>query len=300
RLLVGSAGPAETGKAETPQGQRARAHLERALKNDPTLTLDPASTPPKMRALLQLASEAVKAGGHGGMSVASTPAGMTVYLDGRALGLTPMTTAADSIPAGPYRLWLAAPSSSSSSSSSNGGTFTARSFARVVDIGEIPLEVDINVVVEGAIDADAVSLVTPIQPLTPPEVRRLVQLSGAQELVVAGRHDGHRFVAVFDDQGTVVRHGVVDDAIEGAAAVDAMASYAAGQGSSNVRDEAIAADVYGLQLVAAGDAPVDDAGPPWALIGIGAGVGAVVVAGGVLGLLYVTRQGTMDISMELR
>ena len=291
RLLVGLAGPTETGGAETPQGQRARGHLENALRIDPTLVLDPSSTSPKMRALLGLASERLKASGHGGMTVVSMPAGATVYLDGRALGLTPMTTAADSIPWGQYRLWLATTSSP-----------TVRSFARVVEVGELPLEIDINVVSEGAIDAAVPGLVRPLRPLVPLEIRHLASVAGAEEFVVVGESEGQGFVVVFDGNGTLVRSGVVGADVD----ADNVARFIAAMPSSVTEAPAPAA-LYSLTLPAAGvgiAAANDDGGEfPVAAVAIGAGIVGVIAAGAAtVGVLWLTRseRETMNVALELR
>ena len=281
RLLLGLAGPTETGKAETPQGKKASQHLENALRIEPTLVLDAATTPPKLRALLALAQERVKAGGHGGAAVVSTPPGATVYLDGRALGLTPMTTAKDSLPHGRYRLWLAATGASS-----------ARSFARVVDVGELPIEVDINLTVEGAIDADRPGLLTPLQPLNPGEIRQLASLLDAEEVVVVGAHGGEGFVVDFDAQGRVVASGHVDPDVDAAA----VAAFLAGQTSVVTLTPAPTA-LYTTQTprVATDDGAVVDGGFPWLAVGVGAGV--VVAAGATAAALYLTRTGSFDLTL---
>ena len=280
RLLLGLAGPGETGKAESPQGKKATKHLENALRIEPTLVLDVATTPPKLRALLGLAQERLQAAGHGGAAVVSTPPGVTVYLDGRALGLTPMTTAKDSIPRGRYRLWLASTSTS------------ARSFARVVDVGELPIEVDINVTVEGALDADRAGLVTPLLPLNPGEMRQLAMLLGVDDVVVVGVDGGQGFVVDFDAQGKVVRSGAIDSSVDAAG----VAAFVAGQPSA-VTEAAAPAALYTLvqpvDLPAESIAAVDDF--VWLAVGIGAGV--VVAAGATAAVLYFTRGAGFDLTL---
>ena len=285
RLLLGLAGPAETGKAETPQGKKATQHLENALRIDPMLVLDAKSTPPKLRALLGLAQERLKAGGHGGAVVVSSPPGATVYLDGRALGLTPMTTANDSIPYGRYRLWLASPGRSSS----------ARSFARVVEVGELPVQVDINIAVEGTIDAERPGLITPVQPLNQADIRQLELLLEAEDVIVVGVHGGKGFVVEFDDQGRVVASGTVGADADADAVVAFLGGGAPTSVTTSTAPEAWYTSTMPRLVAASDDGAMDNGGFPWLMVGVGTGV--VVAAASVAAALYFTRSASFDLTL---
>jgi hypothetical protein len=129
--LVGLAGPDETGKSETKNGQRARVHLAHVLRSNPTFALDAKRYPPKMRALLALATDDVKQAGMGSLLVRSTEPGAVVRVDGRHIGSTPLALH-EGLAAGRFRLWLEAGA--------------LRSFTRVVDVvagAEVPVEVDV-------------------------------------------------------------------------------------------------------------------------------------------------------------
>jgi hypothetical protein len=279
RLLLGLAGPKETGRAETPQGVKARIHLEAALRTDPTLALDPTSTPPKLRGLLGLAAAEVKKRGYGAIAVTSSPAGATVYADGRALGLTPLTTA-DTLSRGPYRIWVAVPQQSD-----------YRSFARVVDVAGEPARVSIDLGIEGAAWPEGPGLSQPILPLHKADVQALAALLGADEVVVTGTHAEQGFVAVFTSDGELRRSGQ-------------LAKTATGQQVASFVTTGNAADVTSAPLFpefyTANDpsAVADEADGPW--LGVGLGIGAAVVAAGAVGaVLYFTRTraGTFDLTL---
>lgn len=279
RLLLGLAGPKETGRAETPQGVKARVHLEAALRTDPTLALDPASTPPKLRSLLGLAAAEVKKRGYGAISVTSSPVGATVYADGRALGLTPLTTA-DTIARGPYRIWVAVPQQPD-----------YRSFARVVDVGAEPARLNIDLGVEGAAWPDGPGISQPVLPLHKADMQALAALLGADEVVIAGTHADQGFVAVFAADGELLRSGQVSAAATG----QQVASFVANGNAPEVTPAPVFSELYSATDPTVAEAP--DSGGPW--LGVGIGVGAVVVAGAVGAVLYFTRtrNGTFDLTV---
>jgi hypothetical protein len=169
--LVALAGPSETGKADSDNGRRARAHLVQVLRANPTFLLDPRRHPPKMRALLALATDDLKNAGWGSLRVMSAPAGAQVFVDGRLLGTTPLALHA-ALPVGRFRLWLEAEHD--------------RSFARVIDVvagTEVPVEVDVGF--EGALHPEVLGL-HPSRPFTAADWRRLAGLLDVDIIVVVG------------------------------------------------------------------------------------------------------------------
>ncbi|MFZ9888339.1 MAG: PEGA domain-containing protein [Myxococcota bacterium] len=102
--LLGLAGLEENGEGRTPLGQRALAHLMAALRTNPGLTLSEREHPPKVRRLLARAQETLARDGRGSLQVVSSPQGAVVVVEGRALGVTPLTLT-DALPTGRYRVW---------------------------------------------------------------------------------------------------------------------------------------------------------------------------------------------------
>jgi hypothetical protein len=278
RRLLGLAGPGETGRAETRNGARARGHLAGALRADPTLVLDPASTPPKLRALLSLAADDVKQGGHGSIAVKSVPAGSTVVLEGRPQGLTPLVTAS-TIASGRYRLWL----------EKDGRV----SLPRVIAVGTSPVSAEINLVIEGALRPAGPGLSPPLQPFVAEDVGRIARRLDVERLVVVGRDGADAWIAVFGNDGalrTTARSADIDAAslagIVGAppAAVDVALlppSFFATAGPTDMANVAVA------------PAPAhDDPGVPWLGIGLGAAGSVIVVAGAAAAVLLLSSEQT--------
>lgn len=286
RRLLGLAGPGETGKAETKNGARARAHLAAALRADPTLILDPASTPPKLRSLLALATDDVKQGGHGGMSVTSTPPGSTVVLEGRPQGLTPLITA-PTVASGRYRLWL----------EKDG----RKSLVRTVDVGTTTVAAEINLVIEGALRPAGPGLAPPLQPFVTDELARLARRLGVARLAVVGRAGDEVWIAVFGDDGVLLD---ADRGAFGAGRLAGIVTTTSTTASPTAR-AAVPADFATFVAPAVIAAGATDAGAdgdfPWLPVGIGAGVvGAVVVGAGVAGLVWALtpEQTTVGISVR--
>ena len=96
----------ESGRAETDVGKNAKGLLTRAILADPTLTLAAKRYPPKVRTLFETARADVQARGLGGLDIITTPPGVTVMIDNRPLGQTPLKLN-QALPVGRYRLWLA-------------------------------------------------------------------------------------------------------------------------------------------------------------------------------------------------
>jgi len=271
RRLLGLAGPGETGRAETRNGARARGHLAAALRADPTLVLDPASTPPKLRALLSLAADDVKQGGHGSIAVQSVPAGATVVLEGRPQGLTPLVTAS-TIASGRYRLWL----------EKDGRV----SLPRVIAVGTSPVGADINLVIEGALRPAGPGLSPPLQPFIADDVGRIARRLDVERLVVVGRDGSAAWVAVFGNDGALratVRSTDVDGArlagVVGAAPGDVASVDAALLPPSFFTTVAPpVATAMGATATPAATVAGDD-GVPWLGIGLGVVGGVAVVAG---------------------
>lgn len=272
RRLVGLAGPGETGKAETRNGQRAQKHLEAALRADPTLVLDPVKTPPKLRSLLALASETVKQSGHGGVDVTSKPAGKAVILEGRKVGLTPLVTT-DTVPTGRYRLWV--------------GDGDRRSFTRVIDVGEGALPVQVNVGVEGSLWSAGPGLLPPNEPFDDEDLRQLLGIVGADVVAVIQRSSSSPQVLVIPADATPTAVGLAS--LSDVDVQAAAAAVVAGQGAP-------ASPTFYQPVVTTATVVEDDF--PWVAVGVGAGVGAIVITGAVTaGVLYLTRETTISVNV---
>ena len=278
--LVGLAGPTETGNGETKNGARARAHLGNLLRANPTLVLDASRYPPKMRSLLQKATDDVKGAGHGGLAIRSTPEGAVVFVEGRALGPTPLNIAGV-IPVGQHRLWLELAG--------------RRSITRVVDVAagfSVPVEIDIGF--EGSLQPGSTKTGPGLSPLVPfdePAWKRLAGFVDVDVVVAVGQGQGQAQGQVWAlaaevagplRTGTVVagqdREGALLAFVRGQAGVVDVAGVVAG---------GVPAEVAAAVAVAAVEPPGEF---PWVLAGVGA-VGAVVVAGAVTaGVVYATRQ----------
>ncbi|MDP2342474.1 MAG: PEGA domain-containing protein [Deltaproteobacteria bacterium] len=264
--LLGLAGPSETGNGETKNGTRARAHLAKVLKANPGFVLDASRYPPKLHALLAKAAADVKAAGQGGLAVRSSPSGATVFLEGRALGVTPLSLAG-AVPVGRHRLWL-----------DLGGR---RSITRVVDVeAGVPLPVEIDVGFEGSL-VPAGPGITPVVPFSTGAWKRLAGFVDVDVVVAVGSSEG-RVWGVSAEAAGVVRQGSVEVGQE-----EALASFLRGGAGGGVDVVGVPASVFVPEVAA-----VEPAGEfPWTAVGIGAAVGAVVVAGALTGVvLYATRQ----------
>jgi hypothetical protein len=278
RRLLGLAGPGETGRAETRNGARARSHLAAALRADPTLVLDPASTPPKLRALLSLASEDVKQGGHGSIAVKSVPAGATVVLEGRPQGLTPLVTAS-TIASGRYRLWL----------EKDGRV----SLPRVITVGTSPVSAEINLVIEGALRPAGPGLSPPLQAFTTDDVARIARRVDVDRFVVIGRDGADVWAAVFGRDGGL-RQGFRGSDVDGARLAGIVA--AAGTADASVLPPSFFTTVAAPVEPVATAAPVavtdDDAGVPWLGIGLGVAGGVVAIAGVAAAVVLLSSEQT--------
>jgi hypothetical protein len=268
--LLGLAGPAETGNGETKNGTRARAHLAHVLRANPNLVLDASRYPPKLRSLFSKASDDVKAAGQGGISVRSSPAGATVFLEGRALGVTPLSVAGV-VPVGRHRLWLEL--------ESPGGP--RRSVTRVVDVeAGVPLPVEIDVGFEGSLVPAGPGL-TPVVPFSTGAWQRLAGFVDVDVVVAVGVSEG-RVWGLSAEAAGVIRQGNVD-----ADHLEELAAFLRGGAGGSVAAGGVPASVFVAPVVA----PEEPEGEfPWLAVGIGAGVAAVVAAGAVTaGVVYATR-----------
>lgn len=264
--LLGLAGPGETGKGETKNGEAARRHLQNALKTNPTLELGK-QFPPKMKALFALAQSDVDALGTGGVTVRSTPPGATVVVDGRALGLTPLTTT-NALAPGSWRLWI-----------EHDGR---RSNARVVDVDKgavVAVEIDLGF--EGSFVTSPVPALSPTTPYSAASLTRLAGLVDVDTVVLVGAGDAGAVYVVAVGSGPVLEHGV-------AGVTDVAGVVRAVHDGVEVDGDA-PADVFAPAVVAAAapkPAAVSegDGEFPWLGVGVGAVVvGAVVVTGAVVG-----------------
>jgi hypothetical protein len=273
RQLLGLAGPKETGRAETSPGKRALVHLEAALRADPTLVLDPARTPPKLRALLSLATEDVKRQGYGSIAVQSTPPGATVLLEGREVGLTPLVTAA-TIASGRYRLWV----------EKDGRT----SLQRSITVGSEPVVAEVNLVVEGALRPAGPGLARPLVPLGPEERRRLVARVDVDRLIIVGREDDEVWAVAVDRGGVLLALARSPEA-HGAAALADLAAVVADDAPSPPDLDRLPTVYFQREpALEPGTAPLaasleDGPSPLALLVGIG---GVLVVSGAVAGTIW--------------
>ncbi|MBM4283262.1 MAG: PEGA domain-containing protein [Deltaproteobacteria bacterium] len=282
--LVALAGPAETGKAETDNGCRARALLGQVLRTNPSFRLDPRRHPPKMRALLALASDDVKQAGLGSLRVTSAPAGAQVFIDGRLLGTTPLALH-EGLPAGQLRLWL-----------EHGQD---RSFARVIDVNaEAEVTVEVDVAFEGALRAESLQ-VRPSRPFVAADWRRLAGLLGVERIALVGV-DGQgagrvAWAAVLDGRrGTVLRGARVP--LPSPSSSSSVIARLAAVLSGGPGDPGFVAPSNVVAAAAAAASRASPSSPgspalsslllpdsdwPWVLVGIGVGVAVVVAAGAV-------------------
>lgn len=287
RRLMGIAGPTETGKAETKNGVRAKAHLEAALRLDGNIVLDAQSAAPKLRALLQSAQESVQRGTHAAMAVQSRPPGATVYLDGRAMGQTPLVTGPMVSP-GRYRLWL-----------EKAGR---RSTTRIVDVHDSPLAATINVVVEGALRPAGPGLTMPMEPFDVEDVQSVARRLGVDRLVVvgSGTDPAARTLTVFHKDGTVVHSDrsstehPLTTADELVASLTGTSSVSVAPPAGLVQQGPTVAAATGATGAATTGADSVEAGVPWLAIGVGVGA-AVVVGAATATVLVLTGQDTVSV-----
>jgi hypothetical protein len=283
RRLMGIAGPTETGKAETKNGVRAKAHLEAALRLDGNIVLDAQSAAPKLRTLLQSAQESVQRGTHAPMAVQSRPPGATVYLDGRAMGQTPLVTG-PMLSSGRYRLWL-----------EKGGR---RSTTRIVDVNDSPLAATINVVVEGALRPAGPGLTMPMEPFDVEDLQSVARRLGVDRLVVVGTDT----LTVFHKDGTVVHSDrsstehPLHTADELMASLTGTSSLSVPPPAGLVQQGPAVAGNGAATTSSTGADGVDsvEAGVPWLAIGVGVGV-AVVVGAATATVLVLTGQDTVSV-----
>lgn len=196
--LMALAGTSEQGEGVTPQGERALAHFVAALRVNPSLALSQTEHPPKMHRLFARAREAVTAAGSGRVSVSSTPSGATVYVEGKALGTTPLEV---ELPRGPHRVWVALDD--------------ARSVTRSLEVGDAPATLDVDIAFEGALWASGPGL-RPVrgQTLTEGVASKVANLLGVGQLVLVGfaSYDEARWLygAVYStSERQTVRRGAV-------------------------------------------------------------------------------------------
>jgi hypothetical protein len=302
--LVGLAGPTETGKAETHNGRRARQHLAGVLRSNPAFTLDARRYPPKLRALLALATDDVKQAGLGSLTVRSVEPGAVVRVDGRRIGSTPLSLH-EGLPAGRFRLWLEA-----------GGL---RSFTRVVDVAAgADILVEVDVAFEAALRPDELG-VSPSRPLSSADWRRVAGLLDVDRVAVVGMQPGTPPAAA---AGTVVWAAVVDGrtgrVLRGLrvpspgglddAGVERVVGLWAGQGGD--ADFVPPVDVF-APAIEAPSSPAsparsatsgvgdDDGGFPWLGVGIGVGAAGVVAAVTAGVLLQATKTTTETFSVTV-
>lgn len=262
--LLGLAGPGETGNGESKNGALAKRHLQNALKANPTLELGK-QFPPKMKTLFDNARQDVDRLGLGGLVVRSSPPGATVYVDGRALGVTPLSLPAAVAP-GSWRLWI---------SSSSGDR---KSTARVVDVEKgASLTVDLDLDFEGSLisrGAAGAPAIVPQTPWTTAMAQRLARLVDVDVVVLAGHVDGgadgdNWAVGVARDTGVVINGADVSVGL----AVAPAAVFTAGV-VAEAPSGAVVAEEGGLL--------------PWLVAG-GAVAGVVVIGAVVAGVVYATR-----------
>lgn len=307
--LLAIAGVDETGNGESAHGGRAKVHLMDALRANPTLALDAAKHPPKVRRLLDEARLSLAKAGTAGLTVDSTPDGASVFVEGRAIGKTPLALDGALVP-GRYRLWIERDG--------------ARSRTRFVDVKKGGPPIAIDLAFEGALSAQGPSL-APLPGETVDErlAARVGTLLGVESLVLCGvaRFDDARwlYAVVFDVAGgRAERRGAVrvKGDVPADEEIDALAAFLGERASADARpvpnvilppkavDAAAPSATTGPLAEMASEtratpaaAPAEDEGLPLGIIGLAAGGGAlvVVVVGAIasgLGLYLLTTYAT--------
>jgi len=268
--LLALAGPDEDGSAKTERGARARAHMLAAARVNPTLTLSEQEHSPRMRRLLAGAHDELKRAGLGGLHVDSTPAGATVIMEGRPVGLTPLRLL-EQIPRGVYRVWLERDG--------------ARSVTRRIEIGERPAQLEVDLGFEGALWRDGPGLLTRGgDVLLADAVVQAGRLVRADRVVLTGVQGERAFAAVVDVVTGVVSQRVATHLVgtePSAANVSALLASLAGDPEADAPPvpEALLPGA-GVHAASAANSEVEDGDEGGALLWIavgGASAGLVVV-----------------------
>ena len=159
----------------------------------------------------------------------------------------------------------------------------------------MPVQVDINIAVEGTIDAERPGLITPVQPLNQADIRQLELLLEAEDVIVVGVHGGKGFVVEFDDQGRVVASGTVGADADADAVVAFLGGGAPTSVTTSTAPEAWYTSTMPRLVAASDDGAMDNGGFPWLMVGVGTGV--VVAAASVAAALYFTRSASFDLTL---
>ncbi len=258
---LGLAGPEETGRGESPEGRAALQLLTEALVRHPTLALDAARYPPRMRRLLEQARVELSEVGLGELRVTSSTSGARVFVDGRALGTTPLDVAG-ALPLGRHRLWL----------EQDGG----RSATRDVVLTDDKAVIDVDVAFEASVRSSLPAIAAGAEvPLTHARRVRLATVVDADEVVMVARTGDALEAARFDRSGEILAEARAAD-------LEALlAALAAGSRRPDPPAFIGAEPVAVSDARAPDDAEAEGGDASWWWIGGGAAAagGAVVVVG---------------------
>lgn len=291
--LLALAGAEADGGATTELGLRARAHLVAAARVNPALTLSDQDHPPRMRRLLEGAHSDVKRAGLGGLYVESVPAGATVVMEGRPVGLTPLRLL-EQIPRGSYRVWLERED--------------ARSVTRRIEIGADPVRLEVDLGFEGALWRDGPGLRPGADENLEADVAAQVgALVAVERLLLAGLQGHVAFAAVVDvASGTVERRVATSIAGELATDAEVDALWARLAGGPEGANEPVPSRLLPTGAVHAASAPPeareddeDGVGLWLAVGGVGAGVvlATLLTAGVVAVALSTAPAGRFDVEI---
>jgi hypothetical protein len=266
---LGMAGSEETGRGESPQGRAALQLLTEALVRHPTLALDAARYPPRMRRLLEQARVDLSEVGLGELRVASVPTGATVFVDGRPLGRTPLDVTG-TLPLGAHRVWL-----------EHEGL---RSATRELVLTDDKAVLEIDVVLEASLRAAQPAIaVDASRPMTRERRQRLATLLDAEEVVLLVREADGLTAVRFDGAGVIAATVRATD-------VDGLAAVMVDGGEASPAPAWVAPDPVASSETTAGAAAAEAEEGSATLLWLGLGgavAGGVVVAAAVAGVAAV-------------
>lgn len=306
--LIGLAGRAEKGNAETEFGKRAQALLVDALRANPKFAPAPNEYAPRFFDILERARGVLSQLGTGGLSVDSRPQGATVFLEGRDIGKTPLALGKDVLAKGNYRLWVEA----------NG----VRSVTKQVKIDDVTPRIDVDLAFEGALWPEGSGLRPVIGTIDEQVGQKVGNLLEVDTVILVGRahyedsEDDSLFgAALAVGEGSVVRRGSVTlkEGVGIDAAARDLASFLSRGERGRVDEKAALPDsVLPLRKPGVGPEAVSSSAPtlsvsstsivaddfPWLYVGLGAGAVVAVTAGVIAAVLLVPRDGAVVITLD--
>lgn len=307
--LIGLAGGRESGKAETPYGQRARGLLVDALRANPKMAPSRDEYPPRFHVLLDGARAELNKLGTGGLTIDSRPRGATVFIEGRDVGRTPLALGGDVLARGSYRMWVEGSG--------------ARSVPQVIRVDATNPKIFVDLAFEGSLWIDGPGL-RPLEgrAIDDEVARKIGRFLGVDTLLLVGRwsyegDDDYLWGAAFSvAEGEKERHGVVrlDESQSVDLAATGLASFL-GRGERRgiesrplpptvLPDEPAPASRAG-QVTAGGQTPGAASSSneelPWGTIGIaGATAAGVLLVGAAVGvgIMLAPKDGAAVITVE--